>query len=131
MRTLVAALVAVCALTGMGCGAAAGEGDTTLVLTRDFGQKVVSPAAKLPLSPGLTAMRQLQKLHRTTTAYGGRYVDSIDGLKEDATYSWLYYADGIEADRGATGQRLRAGQTVQWDFHAWSAVRGGGAIVGA
>lgn len=125
------ALLAACAVLGAGCGAGAHGPQTTLVVTRDFGAAVVSQPKSIDATPGLTAMRQLQGSHETTSSFGGRYINSIDGLKEDNDSSWLVYVDGIETTKGATSVRLKPGQTVQWDFHAWQTIRTGGAIVGA
>lgn len=131
-------LIAICVLLGTGCGSAvggsdttSGGSDTTLSVTRDFGAQNLSAQTSVPLTAGLTVMRQLQKTHETDEAYGGRYVSAIDGLAEDSTDSWLFYVDGVEAPVGAGSTRLRAGQSVQWDFHAWQNVRTGGAIVGS
>ncbi len=131
IRPAALALTAVCALVGAGCGADESGPDTSVVVTRDFGAQVVAQREQVPLSAGLTVMRQLQKVHETETSYGGRYVDSIGGVKEDGDSSWLMYVDGVETDLGATSIRLKAGQNVQWDFHAWQTIRTGGAIVGA
>jgi hypothetical protein len=131
-RLVPAALLAACALIGAGCGDAANTGPATSVtITHDFGAVVQSGAKSVPATPGLTGLRQLETVHKVTTAYGGRYVKSIDGTTEDADSSWLFYVDGIESDMGSTSVRLKPGQVVQWDFHAWQAVRTGGAIVGA
>lgn len=125
------ALLAVCALVGAGCESGADGPATSLVVTRDFGGATVSPAESVKTTPGLTVLRQLEGTHKIETKYNGRYVSAIDGVKEDGDSSWLFYVDGIESRTGATGVRLKPGQRVQWDFHAWQTVRGGGAIVGA
>jgi hypothetical protein len=124
------ALLVVCAVFGAGCGKGGGEGGSTLVVTRDFGEQVVAPARFVAASKGMTAMRQLQTALKTETSYGGRYVASIDGVREDDDSSWMLYIDGIEATRGAAAMRLSPGQQVQWDFHPWQTIRTGGAIVG-
>lgn len=131
LRPTALALLTACSLLGAGCGAGAEGPQTTLVVTRDFGAVTIGKIAHVPTSAGLTAIRQLQSARKTTTSYGGRYVDSIDGVKEDATDSWLYYVNGIEQPRGAASVRLKAGERTQWDFHPWQMVRTGGAIVGA
>lgn len=131
-RRLLTAVLAVCAVIGAGCGAGPDGGNTSVVVTRDFGAAKVAGPQQVAAGPGLTAMRQLQKAHRgVTTSYGGRYVDGIEGVSEDADSSWLYYVDGVEAPRGAASIRLKRDQRVQWDFHAWQTIRTGGAIVGA
>jgi hypothetical protein len=131
-RRLVTLTLAAGVLAAAGCGGGRSGGpDTSVVVTRDFGGVLVAPPETVPASAGLTAMRQLQSVHKATTAYGGRYVESINGVKEDGDSSWLVYVDGVEIPVGAAAQRLVPGQDVQWDFHAWQSVRTGGAIVGA
>lgn len=125
-------LLAACAVSGVGCGGSSTSGPaTSLAITRDFGAAEVVEAETVKATTGLTALRQLETLHDVTTAYGGRYVKSINGTTEDDDSSWLFYVDGVESDQGATSIRLKSGQVVQWDFHAWQSVRTGGAIVGA
>jgi hypothetical protein len=131
-RFIAAVLLAACALVGAGCGGSGSTGPATSVtVTRDFGSSVIAKTETVDATPGLTALRQLETVHKVTTAYGGRYVKSIDTTTEDSDSSWLFYVDGVEAKVGATSTRLKPAQVVQWDFHAWQSVRTGGAIVGA
>ncbi|MGK2878854.1 MAG: DUF4430 domain-containing protein [Solirubrobacterales bacterium] len=132
IRVVSALLLAACAVLGAGCGGSGAAGPATSVtVTRDFGAGVIDATEAVESTGGLTALRQLETVHKVTTAYGGRYVKSISGTAEDDDSSWLFYVDGIESDQGATSTRLKPGQVVQWDFHAWQSVRTGGAIVGA
>lgn len=100
-------------------------------MTQDYGAAVIEQTQSVKATNGLTALRQLQAVHEVATSYGGRYVKSIGSTGEDDDSSWLYYVDGIEAQVGAASTRLKPGQAVQWDFHAWQNVRTSGAIVGA
>lgn len=130
-RRLAIALLAACAVFGAGCGSGASGEQTDLIVTRDFGASMVAEGRVVPLTAGLTAMRQLQASNKVENSFGGRYVQSIDGVAEDADSAWLFYVDGIESTTGASSVRLKPGQAVQWDFHPWQTVKGGGAIVGA
>lgn len=135
----VTAAAVIVALAVTGCGSRGSDtavvpGDgATLLITRDFGVVGQSPTRVIPLTKGLTAMRQLQSVAKTESGYGGRYVTSIDGQSQDLSdgLDWLFYVDGVEADVGAAAVRLRAGQVVQWDLHGWRAMQTGKAIVGA
>jgi hypothetical protein len=70
---VVAAALAVAALVG--CG---GErGSATLWVTKDRGTHVLL-VRRVPA--GLTAMQALDRAAKITTRYGGRYVQSIDGV---------------------------------------------------
>src|SRR6478609_4869148 len=102
-RTLAASLLAACALIGAGCGSSGSTGPVTSVtVTRDFGASVIAQAKTVDSTPGLTALRQLETVHKVTTSYGGRYVKSINGTTEDSDSSWLFYVNGIESKVGAT-----------------------------
>lgn len=132
MPTVLGALLAF-AIAGCGGGSESATGGAGLHITRDFGQRVLKPAVTTELGSGSTAMRQLQRAANVETAFGGRYVSGIDGLRQDsaAGYDWLFYVDGEEPAIGAASWRLKPGQVVQWDRHQWSTVASGGAIVGA
>ena len=60
---------------------------------------------------GVTAMQALAGRADVDTSYGGRFVQSIDGVAgdADARRDWFYFVNGIEADRGAADYRVRPG----------------------
>ena len=110
-------LVAAGAVALAGCGSTTTvSGHATVWVTRDRGAHVLH-VAKVPA--GLTAMQGLQRVAKTGTSYGGRYVRSVDGLDEQGHRAWFYYVNGYLADRGAADYRLHAGDVEWWDFRAW------------
>ncbi len=119
------------ALVLAGCGGAREHGKATLWVTRDRGAHVLY-AGSVPA--GLTAMQTLARKVHVTTRYGGRFVQSIGGVSGSASAQrdWLYFVNGVEADRGAAEVRLRPGDVEWWDYRSWS---GGGysvpVVVGA
>jgi hypothetical protein len=132
---LVAALLAVLALSG--CGLGPGEskkGGVELRVTRDFGQKPLgSPASRPDVRESDTVMRFLQGARKVTTRFGGGFVQSIDGLAGDqsAERDWFFYVNGSESSVGAADYKLNPGDVVQWDYHDWRATQHIPAIVGA
>ena len=55
--------------------------------------------------------------------YGGRFVQSIEGVDGDAgaRRDWFYFVNGIEADRGAAEYRVAARATcIWWDYRSWA-----------
>jgi len=70
---------------------------------------------------GVSAMEALQRAAKVETRYGGRYVQSINGLAGslDARRDWFYFVNGYEADRGAADYRLHAGDVEWWDYRSW------------
>ena len=103
----------------------------TLLVTENFGSVTRVSRREVLVASAPTAMRQLQSAARIETLYGGRYVQTIDGIGGNGINDWLFFVDGIQSDVGAAAVKLKAGQLVQWDRHDWQALRTGGAIVGA
>jgi hypothetical protein len=78
-------------------------------------------------------MRFLEKTHKVETAFGGGFVESIDGVKGDrgARRDWFYYVNGIEPSLGAADFGLSPGDRIQWDYRSWGTTMRVPAIVGA
>jgi hypothetical protein len=136
-RRLLPVLLAALALAIAGCGLGPGEASTgpvELRVTRDFGQKELSPPArKNKIRASDTVMRFLQSTHQVATRYGGGFVQSIDGLagNKSGEHDWFFYVNGSESSRGAADAKLALSDVVQWDYHRWSASMQVPAIVGA
>jgi hypothetical protein len=115
-RLGVAAVAAVALLAG--CGSGAGAGKATLWVTRDEGKQVLLVRT---VPAGETAMQALERSAKLSTRYGGRFVQSIDGVSGSAgsRHDWFYFVNGIEADRGAAEYRLQPGDVEWWDYRNW------------
>ena len=111
-----------------GCGST--HGRATLWVTRDRGARVVL-VRHVPA--GLTAMQALDRVAKISTRYGGRYVESIDGVAGSLTgrHDWFYFVNGYEADRSASEYRLHPGDVEWWDFRDWSHALRQQVVVGA
>jgi len=131
------ALSTALAATLAGCGVGEGEqraGGAELRVTRDFGATLLRSSAVARVRDGQTVMRLLEAKHAVETRYGGRFVESIDGLSASARAGrrdWFYFVNGIEAGVGATERELAVGDVIQWDYHRWDAAMRIPAIVGA
>jgi len=82
---------------------------------------------------GLTAMQALDRELDVSTKYGGRFVQSIEGIDGDASRQrdWFWFLNGIEADRSAADYRLHAGDVEWWDFRSWRGQMREPVVVGA
>ena len=118
-RRALGALLVLCLLAGCGGFAGGGEeGTATLWVTRDRGAEVLVDAQ---VEAGQTLMRALDGEVELETRYGGRYVQSIDGLSgslEDQR-DWFWFVNGYEGDRSAASYRLRDGDVAWLDYRAW------------
>ena len=116
-RRLLPLLCLVAALAG--CGGSDDGGEATLWVTRDRGAEVLVTAS---VPAGVTAMQALRSEADVDTSFGGRFVQSIEGVAGDAgaKRDWFYFVNGVEADRGAAEYRLRPGDVLWWDYRSWA-----------
>ena len=135
MRRL-AALIAAALLLG-GCGIGPGEeqeGGAVIRVTRDFGHEEIASTATKTLHENETVMRVMQSKFDVDTRFGGRFVQSIDGVKgtgPGGMRDWFFFVNGVEAEVGAADYELSPGDRVQWDFRDWDTAMRVPAIVGA
>jgi hypothetical protein len=128
VRTLVK-LLAVLALAG--CGEErTGSGTASLWVTRDRGAEVIHTAT---VPAGISALEALDRELDVETRYGGRFVQSIEGLEGtlDEQQDWFWYVNGLEGDRSAAEYELRPGDVEWWDYRSWGSVMQVPVVVGA
>lgn len=135
LAKLLAATLCAAALGGCGLGAGPAPSAVTLSVTRDFGAGDLSHAGALKLRGQETVMSLLSRNYRISTRYGGRFVQSIDGLAggEEATrpIDWFYYDNGVQAGQGAAATNVAPGDHIWWDRHDWSQTDDVPAVVGS
>ena len=130
-RRALAALAVLVLLAGCGSfGAGGEEGTATLWITRDRGGTLL---LETDVEAGQTLMRALDSKVDLETRYGGRYVQSIDGLEGslDAQRDWFWFVNGYEGDRSAASYRLRDGDVAWVDYRAWEHEGEARIVVGA
>jgi hypothetical protein len=124
------ALAAVVLALVAGGSARADSGTATIWITRDEGHRVLLVRS---VPAGETAMQALDRVADISTRYGGRYVESIEGISGSASSKrdWFYFVNGIEADRGAAEYKLRDGDVEWWDYRSWAHRMSVPVVVGA
>ncbi len=114
-----APLVALALALLTGCGhERATSGRAALWVTRDRGATVVLVRT---VPAGLTAIEALDREADVDTRYGGRFVQSIEGIEGSVSQrrDWFWFLNGIEADRSGADYRLHPGDVEWWDFRSW------------
>ena len=117
LRRLSAALLL--ALSLAGCGEkAGGSGTARLWVTRDRGAEVVLTAS---VPDGISAMEAVRREADVETRYGGRFVQTINGVEGGLTSQrdWFFYINGYEVDRSASDYTLHDGDVLWWDYREW------------
>lgn len=135
-RSLVVGLAALAlGLAGCGLGAGRSASGVRLTVSDDFGRHTLVDSAHPRAGGADTVMRLLERNARVTTAYGGGFVESIDGLSGGQAggrpIDWFYYVNGTEASQGAAATALHSGDVVWWDRHDWSATMHIPAVIGS
>jgi hypothetical protein len=78
-------------------------------------------------------MQALQRSFKVSTAYGGGFVESINGHSgsKSGEHDWFYYVNGIQAPKGAASTQLHKGDHIWWDLHDYQATDSIPAVVGS
>ena len=94
------------------------EAGVTVWVTRDAGAELLHEEQ---VESGLTAIQAVDLVAELETNYGGRYVDSIDGVSSDfdGQSDWFFLVNGIEPDIGGAEIKVGDGDIVWWDFRSW------------
>jgi hypothetical protein len=129
IRRRLAALAVLVLLAG--CGGSGGEeGTAQLWVTRDRGAQLLVEAE---VGAGQTLMRALAARADLDTRYGGRYIQSVNGLEGSlgAQRDWFWFVNGYEGDRSAASYRLRDGDVAWVDYRGWQREGEARVVVGA
>lgn len=118
-------VAALCACSTLSSEKEAGVITVRVVATQNFGQELMFDET-LEVLPGTSAMSALMEVAEVETAYGGGFVNAINGVRSGFTggqsmkADWFIYVNGIQSNTGALDYKLRNGDTQHWDFHDWS-----------
>ena len=129
-RRAASALVLLVLLAGCGGSAGEEEGTAHLWVTRDRGAELLVDA---DVAAGQTLMRALASAADVETRYGGRFIQSVNGLAGnlEAQRDWFWFVNGYEGDRSAASYRLRDGDVAWVDYRAWEREGEARVVVGA
>jgi hypothetical protein len=108
------------ALALAGCGGSGrAHGTATLWVTTDRGAHVLFSGG---VPAGSDGIRTVEAKLKVTTRYGGRYLQSVNGIAGSLTKQrdWFFYVNGIEGDRSAAEVTIHPGDVLWWDYRTWN-----------
>ncbi|MCR4419034.1 MAG: DUF4430 domain-containing protein [Clostridia bacterium] len=110
-----------------------------LIVTRDFGHQEMF-AKTVGLVRDEVGMEVMFRNLDIQTAYGGGFVNAINGLESGYTFytgkdrkklDWFYWVNGILAPVGVAEYRPQPGDVIWWDYHDWSVTMFIPAVIGS
>ncbi|WP_129597403.1 DUF4430 domain-containing protein [Anaerophilus nitritogenes] len=110
-----------------------------LVVTRDFGHKSMY-SKNVGLVKDEVGMEVLFRNLDIQTAYGGGFVNAINGVESKFTFftgknrqkvDWFYWVNGILAPIGVAEYRPQPGDVIWWDYHDWGTTMFAPAVIGS
>lgn len=46
----------------------------------------------------------------------GKFIDSINGIKNNSGQNWIYYVNSVEAQVGVSNYKIKTGDIVSWKY---------------
>ena len=131
---------ALAALALGGCGLAVGPAPSAvkLVVTRDFGSRVLQRSGTLRAAGGETVIGLLRRSYAVSASSGGAHVQGIAGVSGGRRAGaagpgaeWFYYVNGVRAPKGPAAEGVHPGDHIWWDLHDASQAKNISAVVGS
>lgn len=114
---------------------ASDENHVTLWITQNYGRDYLFNK-KVAVQEDWSVFDLLKANARVSTAYGGGFIESINGMKSSSggltgkKKDWFYYVNGVFVDVGALDYNLRPGDIIWWDYHQWERMSVFPAVIG-
>ncbi len=101
-----------------------GKAAIRVTVCADFGKETLKDAS-LEVRESSSAMEALRAVAEVETAYGGGFIQAVDGIASQyeggagRKKDWFFYVNGQMADVGAGAYEVREGDWLVFDFHSW------------
>ena len=96
-----------------------------LTITSDFGTEILFDEM-VSVPAGTSAIDAVRMCTEITTAYGGGFITSINGIKSGYMLTpvvrsdWFLYVNGMLTNTGGQGYITQPGDTIHWYYRNWS-----------
>lgn len=66
----------------------------------------------------MSKLRSEGKINFTEKNYTGmgKFIETINGIKNNGGQNWIYYVNGKEAQVGVSNYKIKAGDIVSWKY---------------
>lgn len=113
-------------------------GEVKLLVTTGYGKEIIFDDTVEAL-PGQSVLVLMDRHLDVDYAYGGRFVNSIEGISSGFTgvaggsekKDWFFYLNGISSGTGAADYYPQQGDVIWWDYNSWDAALIVPAVTGA
>jgi hypothetical protein len=138
-RTAGLGLIGLVLIALAGCGLITAAAPTTvqLLVTSEFGARLVHRSGPLQASAHETVLSLLRRYYTVALSADGRRVQSIDGVPAatsaasgEPSAQWFYYVNGIQGSGSPATTSVYPGDHVWWDLHDCSHSENAAALVG-
>lgn len=98
--------------------------NTHLVISTDFGKNIIFDE-ELEITLGTNTLEVLEGNVDFTTAYGGGFLTSIEGIKSGflkqpiEREDWFLYINGILSNVGGFSYNIQEGDVIHWYYRDW------------
>jgi uncharacterized protein DUF4430 len=139
-RTAGLGLLGLVLLALAGCGLITAAAPTTvqLLITSEFGARVLHRSGALHASAHETVLSLLRRYNTVALSADGRQVQSIDGVPAatsaaagESSPQWFYYVNGVQSSSSPATRSVHPGDHVWWDLHDGSHTEDAAALVGS
>jgi hypothetical protein len=95
-----------------------------IIVTRDFSDEALIDEY-ITVTGEISAMAALMDIAEVETAYGGGFINGINGLRSgysdnhESKEDWFLFFNGIMSNTGALDYTLNPGDVQHWDYHNW------------
>jgi uncharacterized protein DUF4430 len=126
------------ALAGCGLVTASAPTAVQLLVTSEFGARVLHRSGPLRASAHETVLDLLRRHYAVRVSPDGAHVQSIGGMPGAVSASggqapgeWFYYVNGVQSSSAPANTSVRAGDQIWWDLHDGSQSESTAAVVGS
>ena len=96
-----------------------GEGQSIKTILEINGNKYKDEiAGEISVYDFMSKLRNEGKINFIEKSYPvmGKFIEEINGVKNNNKQGWIYYVNGVEAQVGVSNYKIKSGDVVSWKY---------------